>query len=238
MSALVLRPFWRYYGGKWRACQRGAYPQPVHATIIEPFAGAAGYSLRYGAERDVILIEKYTTIAAIWRWLIGADPQQILAIPEVDDVDNLPDWVPQPARWLVGFSMNSACSTPRKTLSAGRRALRAQHRQFEGWTPALRERVATQVQYIRHWRVVEGDYTVSPDIGATWFVDPPYQVAGKHYVHGARGLAYDALAEWCKSRRGQTIVCEQRGATWLPFRELGTFHAGPTSRSSAEAIWP
>jgi hypothetical protein len=34
-----LRPFWRYYGGKWRAAPR--YPRPTHDTIIEPFAGAA-----------------------------------------------------------------------------------------------------------------------------------------------------------------------------------------------------
>jgi len=40
-----LRPFWRYYGGKWRAAP--SYPSPRCETIIEPFAGAAGYSLRY-----------------------------------------------------------------------------------------------------------------------------------------------------------------------------------------------
>lgn len=153
MSRKILRPFWRYYGGKWRAAKSGAYPQPLYDTIIEPFAGAAGYSLVYGADRPVILVEKYPTIAAIWRWLIGADPQEIRAIPEVDSVDDLPEWVPQAARWLIGFTMNSAASTPRKTLSAGRRMLRAKHRQFEGWTAAMRERVAEQVPFIRTWRV-------------------------------------------------------------------------------------
>jgi hypothetical protein len=33
----MLRPFWRYYGGKWRAAPR--YPAPRYDTIIEPFAG-------------------------------------------------------------------------------------------------------------------------------------------------------------------------------------------------------
>ena len=49
-----LRPFWAYYGGKWRAAPR--YPRPMHDTIIEPFAGAAGYSLRY-PDRNVVLVE-------------------------------------------------------------------------------------------------------------------------------------------------------------------------------------
>lgn len=238
MTVEPLRPFWRYYGGKWRATQADAYPQPLHQTIVEPFAGAAGYSLRWGRERDVVLVEKYPIVASIWRYLIAADPAEIRAIPECDDTNALPDWVPQPARWLVGFSMNSAASTPRRTLSAGRRQLRALHRQFEGWTPAMRERVASQVTEIRHWHVIEGDYTLAPDVEATWFIDPPYQAMGRHYVHGSRGIDYAALADWCRTRRGQPIVCEAPGASWLPFRKLGVFHAGPNSRRAAEAVWP
>ena len=40
-----LRPFFCYYGGKWRAAPK--YPPPEHDTIVEPFAGAAGYATRY-----------------------------------------------------------------------------------------------------------------------------------------------------------------------------------------------
>jgi hypothetical protein len=233
---MILRPFWRYYGGKWRAARRGVYPAPRFRTIIEPFAGAAGYSLRYGRGCDVILIEKYPTVAAMWRYLITADPDEIRAIPCVDNVDNLPLWVPQAARWLVGFSMNSAASTPRRSLSAGRRMLRARHRQFEGWTEAMRERVALQVQVIRHWQIIEGDYSLAPDVEATWFIDPPYQGAGRHYVHGDRGIDYAKLAMWCRARRGQPIVCEQSGATWLPFRQVAM--ARSMRGASAETMWP
>ena len=230
---MSLKPFWRYYGGKWRAAPR--YPPPAHARIVEPFAGAAGYSLRY-PEREVILVEKYPTICEMWRWLIGASSADVRRIPEVDSVDDLPGWVPQGARYLVGFSMNSACSTPRRTLSAGRRKLRAMHRQFEGWTPSLRERVATQVEQIRHWRIIEGDYTAAPDGQATWFIDPPYaNKAGSYYVH--HELDRRKLGYWCRNLPGQKIVCENEGADWLPFEPFATFKPGVNGRGSKEVVW-
>ncbi len=230
----MLRPFWRYYGGKWRAAPR--YPAPRFDAIIEPFAGAAGYSLRY-PDRRVILVEKYPTICEMWRYLIGASASEILRIPEVDDVQDLPSWVPAGARALVGFSMNSATTTPRRTLSAGRRMLRAANRQFEGWTDRLRDRVASQVDAIRHWRIIEGDYSDAPRVAATWFVDPPYLGRpGSHYVHGSRAIDYAMVASWCRSRGGQVIVCEAEGAAWLPFRPFGTT-AGIGGKRSREAVW-
>lgn len=69
-----LKPFWRYYGGKWRAAPR--YPKPEFSRIVEPFAGAAGYSMRYPS-RQVILVEKHPIIAEIWRWLIAARESEI-----------------------------------------------------------------------------------------------------------------------------------------------------------------
>ena len=229
---MSLKPFWRYYGGKWRAAPK--YPAPLYDTIVEPFAGAAGYSLRY-PERRVVLVEKYPTVAEMWRWLIAVSPSEVRRIPEVDDVDDLPAWVPAGARALVGFSMNAAATTPRRTLSAGRRQLRALQRQVEGWTPALRERVATQVERIRHWQIIEGDYTAAPDLEVSWFVDPPYQGKGRHYVH--HRLDYAALGAWCRERRGQIIVCENEGASWLPFEPFATFTPGINGAGSREAVW-
>jgi hypothetical protein len=171
------------------------------------------------------------------RWLIRAKPSEVRAIPEVDDVNDLPPWVPQGARWLVGFSMNSAASTPRRTLSSGRRELRALNRQFEGWTRSQRERVACQVTKIRHWQIIEGDYTRAPDLEATWFVDPPYAGRpGSHYTHGSSRLDYQRLGSWCRARCGQVVVCEANGAAWLPFVPLGDFHA-MGARRSHEAMW-
>lgn len=228
-----LKPFWRYYGGKWRAAPR--YPAPQHSRIVEPFAGAAGYSLRY-ADLEVVLVEKYPVVAGMWRYLISAHPQEILRIPLVEHVDALPDWVPQEARHLVGFAMNAATVSPCKQLSAGRKKLREMGRAYEGWSEALRERVASQVGSIRHWKVIEGDYTQAPMGEATWFVDPPYSNrAGSYYVHSA--VDYHSLAEWCRGLRGQVLVCENEGANWLPFRTFATLKAGVNGKGSKEVLW-
>lgn len=233
LGAERLKPFWRYYGGKYRAAPK--YPPPQCSKIIEPFAGAAGYSLRY-PDLDVTLIDKYPVIAGIWRYLIASSAAEIRRIPEVESLDDLPSWVPQEACWLVGFWMNTATTSPRRNLSSGRRKLAALGRRFEGWTEATKERIASQLGRIRHWKIIEGEYRWAPDVKATWFIDPPYSNrAGDHYVY--RNLDYVQLAAWCASRQGQTIVCENEGASWLPFRPFARLKAGVNGSGSREAIW-
>lgn len=226
-----LKPFWRYYGGKFRAAPK--YPEPDHKTIIEPFAGAAGYSMRY-PDRNVILVEKYPIIAEMWRYLIAVSPDEVRLIPEVEHVDDLPSWVPFGARYLIGFCMNDATTSPCKQLSAGKKKLREMGRRFEGWCSARRERVASQVEQIKHWRIIEGDYTSAPEVEATWFIDPPYTEAGHYYVHST--IDYASLANWCRSRAGQVIVCEAGGANWLPFQVLGECKS-MRKRYSTEVVW-
>lgn len=203
---------------------------------MEPFAGAAGYALRH-ASHDVVLVDRYPVICEVWRWLIGSSPADVRAIPCVESTDDLPSWVPAGARYLVGFSMNSAAVSPRRKLSAGRRRLAASGCRYEGWNEAQRERVASAVTAIKHWRVVEGDYTSAPDVEATWFVDPPYQEMGRYYVHGSKTIDYQALGAWCRARRGQVIACENAGATWLPFVPHRDAKAGPARKVSREVMW-
>ena len=176
---------------------------------------------------DHTLVERYAVVAEMWRYLISVPSSEVRRIPCVESTDDLPGWVPQGGRWLVGFSMNDAIVSPRRTLSAGRKALRTLGRSFEGWSEAKRERVASQVDRIRHWKIVEGDYSLAPDVEATWFIDPPYNnAAGRQYIHGPSGIDFQALSAWCRRRRGQVLVCENEGADWLPFQPFATFKPG------------
>src|ERR1700690_625849 len=233
---MTLKPFWRYYGGKYRAAPR--YPKPLMPTIVEPFAGAAGYSLRY-PERQVILVEKNAIVADLWAYLIGVSEAVIRSIPaDVTDIDDLPSWVPTPARSLVGWWFNSATVSPRKSLSIGLIRLAEMGRKFGGWTEATRERVASQVSAIRHWKVIQGDYSMSPDVTATWFIDPPYNnSAGAYYPNGPLDIDYAQLAAWCRTRPGDVIVCENEGAQWLDFRHFALLKPGVNGKGSSEVIW-
>lgn len=234
---MSLKPFWNYYGGKYRAAPH--YPSPMHTTIVEPFAGAAGYSLRYPAA-NILLIDKDPVIAEVWRFLIGASRADVLAIPIVESTTELPDRVRDGARHLVGFAMNFATTMPCTTLSAGNRKLLAMGRTMAGWTEARRERVANQVAAIKHWQVMCADYRLAPDVRATWFVDPPYQQAGQHYRCGSGDIDFGALGQWCRERQGQVIACESVGADWLPFkpfRDVKSFGRAGATRKSREAIW-
>jgi len=209
---MQLRPFWRFYGGKWRAAPR--YPEPQHKMIVEPFAGAAGYATRY-YQRDILLIDADPRIVAIWRWLISASPDDVLSIGDIPHGGTIYDLdAPVPARHLAGFWCNSGSATPK--LRPSRWAQEHAHgsrRQHAGWTSSVRQRIAAQVPYIKHWSAVEGDYTVAPDVTATWFIDPPYQTyAGRSYARNS--VDYKALGAWCDARFGQIIACDQAGAEW------------------------
>lgn len=233
---MSLRPFFTYFGGKFRAAPK--YPPPLHETIIEPFAGSAGYSLHYPA-RAVILIEKSHAIASIWRYLIGVDEGEILALPLLEpgqSVDSLK--VPQEARWLIGMWVGSGLATPNKTMRQWIGSL-PRHERACRWSAHVRARIADQLRAIRHWQVIEGDYSLAPDIEATWFVDAPYESMGRHYPQSAQEIDFVALAQWCRDRRGQVMVCESAEARWLPFRPLGAFKCNPAHgrKRFAEGLW-
>ena len=240
-----LKPFFTYYGGKYRAAMR--YPKPVGKMVVEPFAGAAGYSVRhYSPGVKVVLNDLDERVAGTWDYLIHASGDEIMRLPLYDgsweSVDDL-GGLRQEQRWLIGWHLNKGCASPSKSPSRWMRDALDQKMEYGAnfWGPAIRERLARQVPLIRHWEVRCGNYLDLPDYsddGATWFVDPPYEGAGRHYRTNL--VDYQQLTKWCQSRSGLTIVCENDGADWLPFTSLGSIK-GMAGRKrtgvSKEVIW-
>jgi hypothetical protein len=230
----MIRPFFSFFGSKWRVALH--YPQPTYPTIIEPFAGSAGYSLRH-PDRMVRLYDADPIICAVWAYLIRVSPEEIrrlpLAFSHIDEIH-----VCQEAKWLIGFWLNKGSVQPSKSPSKWMRDYQARQPGCTYWSAAVVERIATQVGSIRHWTITQSSYADIPDQRATWFVDPPYEVAGRAYRF--HDINYPALGHWCRSRSGQTIVCENQGADWLPFRPFRTIKGLEGKRGgkkSEEVIW-
>mgnify|MGYP003477907365 CR=1 FL=1 len=198
-----------FFGRKTRLMNK--YPPPTSRTIVEPFAGSAAYAVHHRrCTKRVVLIDRDETVCDLWRRLLSMTRDEILdvGIPEVGSLCS---------DFLVA---TSAARTTKDTPST----FKVTSRMREEFLRSL-PRIASVVDECRHFEVLTGDYTEAPDIEADWFIDPPYQyqsgrwdrTAGGRYLHGSRELDYRRLASWCEERRGQTIVCEQRGATWLPW---------------------
>ena len=132
----------------------------------------------------------------------------------------------------MGFWLNRCKSRPAvKPSQWMQRNKASKPRNF--WGPEVRERIASQQQYIRHWKMVCSHYLGAKEHEAAWFVDPPYQEKGRHYR--CWQVDYGVLAFWAATRKGQVMVCEQSGATWLPFAPLCT--AKNRHNTGSDEVW-
>lgn len=221
-----------YFGRKKRLAPK--YPSPLYDRIIEPFAGSAGYSIALDHwERQVILVENNPDVVRLWRWLINPDttPNTIMDLPVLEHKASLDPLGPRgtPQRMLV--ESVGASKDPRYNTMSGWMA--------RDW-PQIQKRVAADIHKIKHWVILEGDYSKIINMKATWFIDPPYQRMLKEYQSTPYALNgsinFDALGVWCRERSGQVIVCEELGATWLPFQPL-TEAKTISNQKIVEAVW-
>lgn len=207
-----------YYGSKSKLVN--LYPEPIHDKIIEPFAGSARYSLKYW-DKDILLIDKYEPIIKMWHWLQQATEKDLDNLPILKHGESLSDFrISEGERLFLSFIVSHGVSSPRNTVT--KRA-----------APNIKHKIQTTkdiLHKIKHWDIRLGDYTDIENQDASWFIDPPYFKGGEHYPKGSKYIDYKELANWCKSRQGQVIVCENDNANWLPFTNLKE-HWGGIKRS-------
>lgn len=211
-----------YYGRKKQIARH--YPAPEFDHLIEPFAGAASYALHGNNwQRNVTLIEKDQRVAEIWRWLIEeATPATILSLPDLRIGE-------KSSEFLHIIHAATKMAFKYKTI----KVTAVLERNWE----ISKRMMAANVDKVRHWKIIQADYTSAPDVEATWFIDPPYKSSpGDGYEHGSSQLDYAALAKWVQSRRGQVICCEGQFGDYLPFKPLLTL-PGVAGKKSDEKIY-
>jgi site-specific DNA-adenine methylase len=210
-----------YYGSKSKVIN--LYPPPKYGKVIEPFCGSARYSLKY-YDRDILLVDNYDAVIAIWHYLQQASEKDIIGLPNLVYGETTAHYnLSEGERLFLGFLVARGARRPQKIVQ-----------KFSSVEQDKR-RVAQQLFKIRHWTIKKGDYRDIENQEATWFVDPPYQHGGESYNTIERGSSIDfsQLAEWCKSRYGQQIICENTRADWLPFQPLKEMH-GQLHRSGMD----
>ena len=217
---------WSYYGTKKRIAKH--YPSPRYNRIIEPFCGAAQYSL-YGDnwKNDVWINDKYVVVYRIWKWLIEeVEPYDIKSLPDMFHGDKVDDHtLCDEEKMLIGFCINSASSQPKKTTA-----------KYNSWNRAKHE-ISDNLYKIKHWKITNLSFDEMDNEQATWFIDPPYQYGGQWYHSSVNNkkIDFEKLACYCRERSGQVIVCENSKADWLDFTPLvemnGQLH------KTTEVIW-
>jgi len=213
-----------YYGSKSKVVY--LYPSPKFGKIIEPFAGSARYSLKY-FDRDVLLVDKYQVVVDVWHYLQQASEADILKLPKMRKGDDIRKYGLSEAETLfLAFVSGGGVNTPKWTVS--------KFGEYEHGNQNVYKRVAKDLHKILHWKIICADYQTIENQEATWFIDPPYFVGGYKYYHSQ--IDYSFLANWCKARSGQVIVCENTSADWLPFYPMREIQ-GVKNTNTTEAIW-
>ena len=237
---------WSHFGSKSRDAHR--YPPPHFRLIVEPFSGSARYVFHHAAGHGVWVNDLDPATSGRWAFLTDAGaagrisqcwPERVHAGQALCDLfgggPSVPGLMDLAAAYAtVGRGGTATPKTTRITPFAAER-----------WPG--RQKMLDLIKRVRGWKATNLDYRELPDVEATWFIDAPYSRAalGGRYRHSAAQIDFQELAQWCLSRRGQVIVCEAAGATWLPFDEFTVsrqgFHtlraAAKSSRGGAMFHW-
>ena len=220
--------FFSYFGSKAKISN--LYPKPKYGKIVEPFAGAANYSV-CNFENEVYLTDLNENIVKVWNFLINASKNDILKLPKfVRGLDLRTLNLSEEERIFCGFWVNRGTTNPCNIVSKYAVGNSNGSEYFEN----KKIEISENLYKIKHFKVKLLSYDVLNDnFVGTWFIDPPYQDGGKSYKFNK--IDYKSLATWCKSRKGLTIVCENTNANWLNFEHL-TFNQG-VCKNKSEGIW-
>jgi site-specific DNA-adenine methylase len=220
-----------YFGAKHGLARY--YPPPAYEHIIEPFAGAAGYSVYWATPAHrVTLIDSDPRVIKVWHELQHNGDE---FIKDAHDQWKHDDYVTNPLLYSIGcglYRVKEGKAAKKSTMMV------------QMW-PGVERRIRAVLPMIERWEVICADYSALYEHEATWFLDPPYfesrtGKSGNRYGDKAHRLDYPRIANFALTRPGQVIVCEQGEADWLPFSPLKSqrtrFREGD-SQVRTEVMW-
>lgn len=213
-----------YYGSKSKVVKH--YPRPKYDKIIEPFAGSARYSLLHW-ENDILLVDKYDVIVDVWNWLKQCNEHDILSLPKLKHGESIRQhaYLSEIEQHFLGFLICAGSTGGRKNVGS-MKGINVENDL---------KRIAANIYKIKHWNIFCADYKIIYNQDATWFIDPPYQFGGHEYKHSNKNINFSELAHWCRTRKGQVIVCENTKADWMEFKPMRKMQG--TAFKTTEAIW-
>lgn len=232
-----------YYGGKSKIAH--LYPVPACNLIVEPFAGSAAYAWLHrrsddGTQRDVWLNDLDSRTFSIWKFLTSPEASDIVELYVPDTVEKgqkVSDFIPAE---LPG--LQEICRAEANQGTQGAKGVHDQITSMGAKCWKVKRKLREVIPEVAHWQITNLHYADLMNVEATWFIDPPYaNAAGNRYRLGADTIDYDYLGWWCLQRRGQTIVCENDGASWGDFSPLEHPRISIRSRyqraNAREAVW-
>jgi hypothetical protein len=156
-------------------------------------------------QNDVLLVDKYPVIIGIWKWLQECSKNDILKLPILKAGDKIN---------RDDFDCIEQANFYGFIISAATRNPKLTVSPFgENKIESELQRIAEDLHKIKHWEIN----------------------GGEHYVKSNKQIDFSKLSEWCISRNGQVIVCENTKADWMPFKPMidmsGAVH------KTTEAIW-
>lgn len=233
---MVIKAPISYYGGKSKIAH--LYPAPTKGLIIEPFCGSAAYSWLHRKDHEVWLNDLDPRTYSIWKFLTSEAAYDIVA-------QYVPDTVTagQKVSEIIPAEFPGLIEVCRAEANQGTQGAKGVHDQITSmgakcWK--VKRKLLEVIPEVADWRITNIDYTDMANVSATWFVDPPYSnAAGARYR--TSGVDYEQLGWWCLNRKGQVIVAENEGATWLDFQPFNHPRVQIRSRyqksAAKEVMW-
>ena len=186
-----------YYGAKHEKAHK--YPPPRFDLIIEPFAGAEGYSCHWARHRVTpSCYDRHERTpghscrqADLGSGSVGNTPGVRSVILNdadkgvvdtwhrvqrmtADDVRSLDAELDKERTYERLVAWAGGNRTNRLFDTNGEKVTSRMRSHRSGWGN-VRERIIRHLDLVRTFEILHGDYRDLPDVEATWFIDPPYQ---------------------------------------------------------------